>query len=81
MSVWNPNKKIKIEIRQCFNPAYDYEVWDIRDKDRSNCIERNASEDDIAFILTDSQYTEFKKGKSVILINAGLLADRFNFLY
>lgn len=81
MKQFQPNKKIKIEIRQCVNPANDYEVWDIRDKDRSRCIARNASEDQIESILTDSQYTEFKKGKGVILVNAELLLNCFSYMY
>lgn len=81
MSSYNPNKKIKIEIRQCVNPANDYEVWDIRDKDRSRCIERNASEDQIESILTDSQYAEFKKGKGIVLVNTNLLMNAFGFMY
>lgn len=81
MKQFQPSKKIKIEIRQCVHPANDYEVWDIRDKDRSRCIERNASEDQIESILTDSQYTEFKKGKGVILVNAELLLNCFSYMY
>lgn len=81
MSQFQPSKKIKIEIRQCIDPAKDYEVWDIRDKDRSKCIERNADEQDIEYILTPSQYAEFKKGKGVILVNADLLLNCFSYMY
>jgi hypothetical protein len=81
MTTFHPNKKIKIEIRQCINPAFDYEVWDIRDKDRSRCIDRNASEQSIANILTDSQYTEFKSGKGIILVNAVKLLNQFSYMY
>lgn len=81
MAVYNPNKKIKIEIRQAFDPAKGYEVWDIRDKDRSRCIERNAEEQDIEYILTPSQYEQFKTGKGVILVNAVLLSNCFDYLY
>jgi hypothetical protein len=70
MSNYNPNKKIKIEIKQCINPAYDYEVWDIRDKDRSKCISRNATEQNISDILTPSQYEQFKAGGHVILVRS-----------
>lgn len=81
MSQYSPNKKIKIEIRQCIDPAKGYEVWDIRDKDRSRCIERNAEEQDIEYILTPSQYIEFKKGKGIILISAHLLLNCFSYMY
>ncbi len=81
MSVYNPNKKIKIEIRQHVDPAKDYEVWDIRDKDKSRCIERNAEEQDIEYILTPSQYEAFKTGKGVILVNAHLLLNCFSYMY
>jgi len=81
MAVYNPTRKIKIEIRQCIDPAYDYEVWDIRDKDRSRCIARNASEDQVERILTTSQYNEFKTGKGVILVNADLLINVFSYMY
>lgn len=80
-NIFQPSKKIKIEIRQCVNPAHDYEVWDIRDKDKSRCIERNASEQSIANILTDSQYTEFQKGKGVILVSAVKLLNQFGYMY
>lgn len=81
MLQFQPSKKIKIEIRQCIDPAKDYEVWDIRDKDRSRCIERNADEQDIEYILTPSQYAEFKKGKGVTLVNADLLLNCFSYMY
>lgn len=81
MSQYNPNKKIKIEIRQCTDPAYDYEVWDIRDKDRSKCISRNATETDISDILTQSQYDQFKTGGNVILVRSLLLVNHFSYFY
>ena len=81
MSIYNPNKKIKIEIRQCVNPAYDYEVWDIRDKDKSKCISRNATEDNISNILTQSQYDQFKAGGHVILVRSHLLVSQFSYFY
>jgi hypothetical protein len=81
MSVYNPNKKIKIEIRQCINPTYEYEVWDIRDKDRSKCISRNATETNISDILTQSQYDQFKKGDHVILVRSSLLVNTFSYFY
>lgn len=80
-SIYQPSKKIKIEIRQNTNPAFDYQIWDIRDKDRSHCIARDASEDKVQRILTDSQYTEFKKGKGIILVNADLLLNQFSYMY
>ncbi len=81
MSIYNPNKKIKIEIRQSVNPAYDYDVWDIRDKDRSKCISRNATETDISDILTQSQYDQFRAGGRVILVRSHLLVSAFNYFY
>ena len=81
MPIYNPNKNIKIEIRQSGNVALDYEIWDIGDKDRSKCICRNAQEEDIEYILTPGQYAEFKNGKYVILVNANLLTNCFSYLY
>ena len=81
MPEYQPNKKIKIEIRQHVDAAKDYEIWDIRDKDRSRCIERNAEEQDIEYILTPNQYAEFKKGKGVILVSAHLLLNCFSYMY
>ena len=78
---YNPNKKIKIEIRQCVNPAFDYEVWDIRDKDKSKCISRNATEDNIVTILTPSQYEKFKEGGHVIEVRSLLLVNTFSYFY
>ena len=81
MPAYNPNKKIKIEIKQCINPAYDYEVWDIRDKDRSKCISRNATEQNISDILTPSQYEQFKAGEHVILVRSLYLVNAFSYFY
>lgn len=81
MANYNPNRKIKIEIKQCIDPAFDYEVWDVRNKDRSRCIERNADEDDIQYILTPDQYAKFRDGKYNFLVEASVLTNLFSYLY
>jgi len=81
MPSFNPNKRILIEIRQCIDPAKDYEVWDIRDKDKSRCIERNASEVDVMDILDKEQYFSFRNGQFKFSVPASLLSNQFSYLY
>jgi len=81
MATYNPDKKIRIEIKQCINPAYGYEVWDVRDKDRSKCIERDADEQDIEYILMPDQYKQFREGKYNFTVPAQILTNLFQFLY
>lgn len=81
MAAYNPNKKIKIEIRAHVDPTLDYEVWDIRDADKSKCISRKATEDDIMNVLSPGQYAEFKDGKFIALVRSHLLVDSFSYFY
>lgn len=80
MKQWNPDKKIKIEIKQNIDPARNYEVWDVRDKDKCRCIERDADEDDIQYTLYPDQYKKFKEGKFNFIVTAQTLSNIFQYL-
>jgi len=79
MSSYNPNKRVKIEIRAAVNPANDYEVWEA--KEGGHCIERNADESDIEYILMPDQYQQFLKGKYTFTVTANVLTNLFSYLY
>lgn len=79
MSSYNQYKKVRIEIRQAINPAIDYEVWEA--KDGGHCIERNADESDIEYILMPDQYQQFLKGKYTFTVTANVLTNLFSYLY
>jgi hypothetical protein len=81
MKQWNPDKKIAIEIQQCIDPAKGYEVWDVRDKDRSKCIERDADDEDIQYILMPDQYKKFQEGKGRFIVPAQILSNLFQYMY
>ena len=79
MATYNPGKKIRIEIRQCVNPAMDYEVWEA--KEGGKCIERNADLSDIEYILMPDQFQNFLKGKYLFTVTANVLTNLFSYLY
>lgn len=79
MKAYNPDKKVKIEIRQSTIPGIDYEVWEA--KDGGKCIERDADEQDIEYILMPDQYNKFKTGKYIFTVPANILTNLFSYLY
>lgn len=81
MNTYNPNKKIKVEIRQVENAALGYEIYDVRDKDRSRLIKRDIDDNDVSEILTAEAYAQFQAGKSTFLVRSLLLVNRFYYFY
>lgn len=75
---YNPNKKIKIEIRQCVSPAHSYEIWDVN---KNRCIDRDADEEDIEYVLDPKDYERFKAGKFTFVVSAIVLGNLFQYLY
>jgi hypothetical protein len=75
---YNPNKKIKIEIRQCVLPTHSYEIWDVN---KSRCIDRDADECQIEYLLESKDYDRFKSGKFIFVVSAIILSNSFQYLY
>jgi hypothetical protein len=77
MQNYNQNKKIKIEIRQCVSPALGYEIWE--NKEGGKCIERDADENDIEYILMPEQYQKFLQGKFNFIVYQNVLTNLFSY--
>lgn len=78
MATYNGDKKIKIVIFQSVDPAYDYQIWEA--KEGGKCIERNADEEDIQYILNPDQYEKFKQGKFSFPVRQHPLTNLFSYL-
>jgi len=79
MKQYNPHKKVKIEILQSIDPAKTYEIWE--QKEGGKCIDRDADEQDIEYILMPDQYQQFLKGKYIFTVSANVLTNLFSYLY
>ena len=75
---YNPNKKIKIEIRQNVSPALGYAIWDVN---KNRCIDRDADECQIEYLLESKDYDRFKSGKFIFVVSAIVLSNSFQYLY
>lgn len=76
---YESDKKIKIEIHAPTHPANGYAIWE--DKEGGKCIERNAEESDIEYILYPDQYQQFLGGKYKFSVSVNLLTNAFSYLY
>ena len=79
MRTYNPDKKIKIQINQSTVPGIDYEIWEA--KEGGKCIERDADEQDIEYILMPDQYAKFKEGKYIFPVPVNVLTNLFSYFY
>lgn len=80
MATYNPTKKVLIEIRQSLNPAVDYEVWEA--KPGGKCIEKDADDGDIQYILMPDQFRKFKEeDKYIFSVPCNVLTNLFSYFH
>lgn len=82
MKVYNPNKKIRIEIHQNdMSGTNGYTVYRIVKGKRTDTLSRNADGEDFDF-MTDKELNDFfENGKYKFIISASDAIKYFNYLY